>query len=148
MWSRAEPIKVAQQLLFTAIFLDVAWISRLWDQDHSRRSDQREQICGIGLVHFIYRSKHFPLRTNVWGERDIKLFHKMSERDDKCFWEWGVLPFVISHRWDKLLSDLFIYTAWNNCIILGRNKKTQRRYENPLGCLWVTKESNNFPLHL
>lgn len=45
------------------------------------------------------------------GERDIKLFHKVSERADKCFREQGVLPFVISHRWDKLLGDLFIYTA-------------------------------------
>lgn len=42
---------------------------------------------------------------------DIKLFHKVSERIDKSFSEQGVRPFVISHRWDKLLGDLFIYTV-------------------------------------
>lgn len=38
----------------------------------------------VELVCFIYGSKHFPLSIDVW-ERDIKLFHKVSERADKCF---------------------------------------------------------------
>lgn len=126
-------------------FLNVAWISRLWDQDHSIRSDQPALICGTGWVRFIYRSKRFLLRTNVWGER-YKIVPQSAWTGRQVFLrELGVLPFVNAHHWDKLLGDLFIHSAWNNCIISATTKRHKGAMKIPSDVYESLKSPITFP---
>lgn len=109
----------------------------LRDHQIQRKITAAEEIRSAALRNVEVRSS--------W--RDIKLFHRVSEQPDKCFPEQGVLPFVRCPPTGQTTPWFIHLHRLKQLHYSGHNKNTQRRNENLPGCLWVTKESNNFPLH-
>lgn len=90
-------------------------------------SEKYENLQGIWkLLQGTAREFLLLLSVDLAGEKDIKLFPQAPERANKCFWEQGGLPFVHAN-----CSDLFIYTAWNNCIILTTTKRDKGSMKIP-----------------
>lgn len=84
MWWREDPVEDAQQPLFTAFFS-----MSLGYQSSEIKIIAGEAISRSRYVELVWFASSMDLNISLSvpmsGERDIKLFHKVSERDDKCF---------------------------------------------------------------
>lgn len=147
MWLRAEPTELSQQPLLSTFFLNVAWISKLWYQYHSRLLEGADMWNSFALPHF--GDLNMSLWVSMSGEkRYTKIVSQSVWTGRQVFLRTGSAALCYL----SLLGQTAQWFIHLHCLkqlhYLDHNKTTQRRYENPLGCLWVTKESNNFPLHL